>query len=81
MGNRLEVYVPKMGMDTTEVVLSNWLVQPGTEVAIGTPLVDLESEKVTFTLECEYAGRIVALLRTAGTTVPVGAALCVVETR
>lgn len=81
MANRLEIRVPKMGMDTTEVVLSSWLVQPGAEIAAGTPLVELESEKVTFTVESEHAGRIVELLQPAGATVPVGAPLCFLETR
>ena len=81
MENRLEVRVPKMGMDTTEVVVSNWLVQPGDQVEKGQPFVELESEKVTFALESEHSGKVLEILQPVGVTVPVGAVLCVMEPR
>ncbi|MCX6620373.1 MAG: lipoyl domain-containing protein [Acidobacteria bacterium] len=79
MQNQLEIRVPKMGMDTTEVTLSAWLVQPGDEVKVGQSFVELESEKVTLALESEHAGRILELLQPVGATVPVGGVLCTLE--
>jgi pyruvate/2-oxoglutarate dehydrogenase complex dihydrolipoamide acyltransferase (E2) component len=75
-----QIRVPKMGMDTTEVTVSNWLVKVGDTVKIGTPLVELESEKVSFVLDCEAEGKIAAIDQPAGSVVPVGEILGTVET-
>ena len=80
MGRRVEIRVPKMGMDTTEVVISKWHVGPDDDIVIGKPLVELESEKVTFTVVSEYAGQVVEVPASVGATVPVGGVLCVLET-
>ena len=68
-----------MGMDTTEVTVSNWLVKVGDAVNLGTPLVELESEKVAFVLDSEVEGRIASITQPAGSIVPVGELLGVVE--
>jgi pyruvate/2-oxoglutarate dehydrogenase complex dihydrolipoamide acyltransferase (E2) component len=74
-----EIRVPKMGMDTTEVTVSGWLVRVGDPVKVGTPLVELESEKVTFVLDSEVEGTIVSITHPAGSIVPVGDLLGAVE--
>lgn len=76
---RAEVRVPKMGMDTTEVTVSNWLVKVGDAVKVGTPLVELESEKVTFVLDSEVEGRIVSIIQPSGSVVAVGGLLAEAE--
>ncbi|HWB98937.1 MAG TPA: lipoyl domain-containing protein [Bryobacteraceae bacterium] len=76
---QIEVRVPKLGMDTVEAVVGNWLVGEGDVVAAGVPLVELESEKVTFAVESEAAGRLVRIVQPAGATVPVGDLLGVLE--
>lgn len=80
MGQRVEIRVPKMGMDTTEVVISKWQVGPDDDIVKGMPLVDLESEKVTFTVVSEHTGKVVEVPASVGATVPVGGVLCVLET-
>lgn len=79
MQNRLEIRVPKVGMDATEVSVSNWMVQPGDEVKLGQPFVELESEKVTIAVESEHHGKIVEILQPVGATVAVGGVLCILE--
>ncbi|MEN6535750.1 MAG: biotin/lipoyl-containing protein [Bryobacteraceae bacterium] len=81
MENKLELRVPKVGMDTTEVTVANWLVQPGDNVAQGQPVVEVESEKVTVVIESEHDGKIVEIAQSVGETVPVGAVLCILEPR
>ena len=76
---KAEIRVPKMGMDTTEVTVSNWLVKVGDAVNLGTPLVELESEKVAFVLDSEVEGRIASITQPAGSIVSVGELLGVVE--
>lgn len=79
MQNKLEILVPKVGMDATEVSVSGWLVAPGDEVKVGQPFVELESEKVNIALESEYNGQILEILQPVGATVPVGGVLCTLE--
>jgi pyruvate/2-oxoglutarate dehydrogenase complex dihydrolipoamide acyltransferase (E2) component len=76
---QLEVCVPKLGMDTTEAVIGSWFVNEGDPVDIGTPLLELESEKVTFAVESEARGTISRILQPAGSTVPVGALVAILE--
>jgi len=76
----VEVRVPKLGMDTTEALVGAWLVQEGELVNAGTPLLELESEKVNFVVESEHAGRLSKIVEPAGATVPMGAVLGILET-
>jgi len=75
----VEIRVPKMGMDTTEVTVSGWLVRIGDSVEAGTHLVELESEKVTFVIDSEVAGQITSIIQPAGSIVPVGELLGAIE--
>lgn len=75
----VEIRVPKMGMDTTEVLVSGWLVKVGDSVTVGTPLVELESEKVTVVLESDTDGIITSITKPQGSTVLVGGSLATVE--
>ena len=75
----IELLVPKLGMDTTEAVVSNWLVHEGDKVEIGAPLVELETEKVNFAVESEVVGLIAKIVQPAGSVVPVGGVLAILE--
>jgi pyruvate/2-oxoglutarate dehydrogenase complex dihydrolipoamide acyltransferase (E2) component len=76
MLNILEVRVPKMGMDTTEVTIASWLVNKGDVVQKGAPLVELESEKTLFVLESEADGEITEIVHPQGSTIAVGEVIC-----
>jgi pyruvate/2-oxoglutarate dehydrogenase complex dihydrolipoamide acyltransferase (E2) component len=75
----IAIRIPKLGMDTTEAVISKWLVEEGSLLVVGTPLVELESEKVTFAYESEFAGKLVRILVGDGETVPVGEIVAMAE--
>lgn len=79
MPARLEIRVPKMGMDTTEVTIAKWLVRQGDSVQKGAPLVELESEKALFVVDAEAAGEVVEILPPQGSTVAVGEVICVLR--
>jgi len=76
---KVSIRIPKLGMDTTEAVISKWLVQEGASIEVGTLLVDLESEKVNFEYPSEVAGRVLQILVGEGETVPVGEIVAIVE--
>lgn len=79
MSSLVQVVIPKMGMDTTEVQIGRWLVKTGDLVARGTPLVELESEKAVFTVEAETTATVKEILQQMGTIAPIGEVLCTLE--
>lgn len=75
----LNVVVPKMGMSTVEVDITECFVQVGDVVKVGDPLIEVESEKATFTIESEAEGVVAELLVEEGDTVDVGTVVCVIN--
>ena len=71
-----DVLVPKMGMSSSEVDILEWHVAEGDRVEVGTPLLDVESEKAVLTIESEIAGEVAQLVATRGATVEVGSVVC-----
>jgi len=67
-------------MDTAEALLRKWLVKEGDPIQVGTPLVELESEKVDFEYQSEITGRVFQILVAEGSIVPVGEIIAVAET-
>ena len=71
------VIVPKSGgVTSTKATVVRWLKREGDKVKRGEPLVELETEKVSFELESPAAGTVVKLLAQEAAEVPVGGALC-----
>jgi len=79
MSSLVQVLIPKMGMDATEVQIGKWLVTTGDSVAPGTPLVELESEKAVFTVEAETKATVKDILQPTGKTAAIGEVLCTLE--
>ncbi len=75
----VEVRVPKVAMSVDAVDVLSWHVRVGDRVQKGSPLVDLETEKATLTVESEVEGHIVEILAPAGETLPMGAVLCRIQ--
>ena len=68
----IDVHIPKMGMSTVEVDIVGILVKPGDRVAVGDPLVEVDGEKSTFTIEAEVAGVVREILVSEGDEANVG---------
>jgi pyruvate/2-oxoglutarate dehydrogenase complex dihydrolipoamide acyltransferase (E2) component len=68
-----------MGMSSTDVDILSWLVAVGTQIAPGTPLVEVESEKAIVTIESEVAGTVAEILVAEGSVADVGAVICRVD--
>ena len=66
-----ELKLPLLGDVMTEGTLAEWLRPDGAEVAKGEPLYQLETDKVSYTVEAPAAGRLVHLVA-AGETIDVG---------
>lgn len=56
-----------------------WLKREGDRVKVGDPLVELETEKVSYELESPYAGVLLNILAREKAEVPVGDPLCNID--
>jgi pyruvate dehydrogenase E2 component (dihydrolipoyllysine-residue acetyltransferase) len=71
------VIVPKSGgVTSTKAIVVRWLKREGDPVKVGEPLVELETEKVSYELESPAAGIVARLLASETAEVPVGDPLC-----
>ena len=71
------VRMPSVLADATEAAIANWLVVPGDTVAIGDPLVEIETEKAIVEYQAEEGGIVGRLVLAAGEAGEVGAAMAV----
>jgi pyruvate/2-oxoglutarate dehydrogenase complex dihydrolipoamide acyltransferase (E2) component len=71
------VIMPKLGAYTDDVLLSQWLVDEGEQVAPGKAILELETEKTTAEVESESSGFVHRLVP-VGETVPIGATVALI---
>ena len=64
------VVMPKLGLTMTEGTISAWHKKVGDSVAEGEALFDVETDKLTNTIEAPAAGTLLAIHVEAGSTVP-----------
>jgi pyruvate dehydrogenase E2 component (dihydrolipoamide acetyltransferase) len=72
------VRMPSVMAEATHAVLSEWLIEPGTEIAIGDALAEIETDKAIVEYAAEIAGTVARLLVQPGTKVAVGDPIAVV---
>jgi pyruvate dehydrogenase E2 component (dihydrolipoamide acetyltransferase) len=53
-----EFFIPKLGQTVEEVTLVNWLVEDGTRVSQGQPVLEVETDKAIFPVEANARGVI-----------------------
>ncbi|MFN2432972.1 MAG: biotin/lipoyl-containing protein [Gemmatimonadota bacterium] len=77
------ILLPKLGTNMESARVVHWLRAEGDAVEAGTPLVDVDTDKATFTLESEAAGTLRAIQVREGETVlvndPLGAVVAAGE--
>ncbi len=71
--------MPKLGDSVNEVVILEWHVAPGDTVAVGDPLVSVETDKIDTDVPATVAGTVVELLVEPQDEVATGAPFIVVE--
>src|SRR5438105_4237526 len=76
----VEIRVPMLGESVLEATIGRWLKQVGEPVALGEPLVELETDKVNTELPADEAGVLQSILRREGETVKPGDPLGVIAT-
>ncbi|MBZ5570932.1 MAG: lipoyl domain-containing protein [Acidobacteriia bacterium] len=69
--------MPKSGgVTSTKAIVSRWLKKEGDKIKQGDPLVELETEKISYELESPYEGVLLKILAKETAEVPVGDPLC-----
>jgi pyruvate dehydrogenase E2 component (dihydrolipoamide acetyltransferase) len=67
-----EIFIPASGMAAEDVLVTEWLKQPGDQVAAGEPVAVVETDKAVVELSGESSGRLSRHLVPTGARVPGG---------
>lgn len=72
------VVMPKLGLTMTEGAVSRWLKKEGEPVQEGEPLFEVETDKLTNTIEATASGTLLKILAKEGDTLPCLAGVAVI---
>ena len=72
------IRMPEVLTGISEAAIQAWLVEPGQDVAIGTPLAEVETEKAVVEYTAESAGTVLRLLVEAGASVSIGDPIAII---
>jgi 2-oxoglutarate dehydrogenase E2 component (dihydrolipoamide succinyltransferase) len=75
----IQIIVPAPGESVSEVTISQWLVKVGDWVHMDDPIAEFESDKATFEVNAEKAGRILELIGSEGDTIEVNTVVAVID--
>ena len=75
----IEIHMPRIGHSMEEGTVVEWLVNEGTAVKAGDPLLVVETDKTCFEVEASEAGTLVSRVATPGEDYEVGALLGVLS--
>jgi 2-oxoglutarate dehydrogenase E2 component (dihydrolipoamide succinyltransferase) len=67
-----EIRVPALGESIVEATVARWIKQPGDAVAIGEPVVELETDKVNLEVAADEAGVLDSITKAEGDQVEIG---------
>ena len=73
-----ELTMPQMGYDMQEGTVVRWLKAEGSNVELGEPVAEIETDKAVVEFESYASGVLQRILVNEGSTVPVGEAIAVV---
>jgi len=69
------ILMPKWGLEMRQGTVTSWLVEEGADIAVGTPIVEVETDKISSVVESPDPGRLRRRLAQEGETLPVKALL------
>ncbi len=77
MSNVRAITMPKWGIEMQEGLITGWTARVGETLAVGDPLLDVETDKIVNAVESPYAGTLRRILAEDGSSYAVGALLAV----
>ena len=72
------VTLPALGESVTEGTVTRWLKQPGDQVAVDEPLLEVSTDKVDTEIPSPVAGTLLEIKAEEDETIEVGAELCTI---
>jgi pyruvate/2-oxoglutarate dehydrogenase complex dihydrolipoamide acyltransferase (E2) component len=73
-----KVIMPKQGLQMTEGTITGWYAEEGDTVTEGQPLFEIETDKLTITIDANYSGTLLKILRREGDVVPVAETIAII---
>jgi 2-oxoglutarate dehydrogenase E2 component (dihydrolipoamide succinyltransferase) len=73
------IVVPELGESVVEARVARWLKKAGDRVALGEPVVELETEKIDLEVSADTGGVIARIERQEGEDVKIGELLAVID--
>jgi pyruvate dehydrogenase E2 component (dihydrolipoamide acetyltransferase) len=74
----VSVTMPKWGLSMQQGKITGWIVAEGDEVGVGDDLADIETDKITGTLEASDAGTVRRIIAQVGEDVPVSGTIALI---
>ena len=74
------ITMPKLGESVTEGTIAGWLKQVGDQVDRYDPMVEVVTDKVNAEVPAPVSGTLIEILTADGDVVPVGEAICIIDT-
>ena len=65
------VIMPKQGLMMEEGTITSWLKKEGEAVTVGEPLFEMETDKLTITMDAEASGTLLKIIHPEGDVVPI----------
>ncbi len=72
------VIMPKQGLQMTEGTITQWLVKEGETCEEGKPLFEMETDKLTITMDAPASGTLLKIIRPEGDVVPITETIAVI---
>jgi pyruvate dehydrogenase E2 component (dihydrolipoamide acetyltransferase) len=69
----IEITMPRLSDSMEEGTVARWLVEAGTAVKRGQPIVEIDTDKATMEYEAESDGTLLEIIVPEGETAPIGA--------
>lgn len=73
-----KVILPKQGLQMTEGTILKWIVPEGGECKENEPLFEMETDKLTITIDSPATGKLLKIIRGEGETVPITEIIAVI---
>ena len=72
------IIMPKQGLQMTEGVITQWLKQEGETIQEGEPFFEMETDKLSITIDASASGTVLKLLYEEGDMVPVTETIAII---
>ena len=73
-----KIIMPKQGLQMETGIITQWLHGEGDEIKEGEPLFEMETDKLTITIDASAGGTLLTILAEPGEAIPVAATIAIV---